>query len=143
MNNKSEVWHNDFEEQTLPSQFDEETIINKDSKSDDSREIEDTNSEHVISNKTLDLTNVQQEKDSEAQSMPADQSLLESTTRFKSDSIDSSIKTTDTLSDGAVAAIDDAVEKFKSNGNAADFYNVARTYMEDNLQNSYNRKLGK
>lgn len=57
--------------------------------------------------------------------------------------VNAEIKTAGTLSDKAVQAIDNAVDKFSENGKAADFYNVVRDYMEDNLKNSYNRKLGK
>ena len=60
------------------------------------------------------------------------------------DDINAEIKTTNTLSNKAVQAIDDAVGKFKGNGNAADFYNtIRREYTEENLKNSFKRKIEK
>lgn len=53
------------------------------------------------------------------------------------------IKTNENLSSEGVQMIDNAVEAFKKDGDAASFYEKARGYMEANLENSYQRKLGK
>lgn len=52
------------------------------------------------------------------------------------------LKTTDLLSPEGVKVVDDIIDKFKSSGeDAATFYDAARAAMEDNLDNSYGRKL--
>lgn len=51
------------------------------------------------------------------------------------------IKTTEHLSDHGIKEIDAAISKLNQDGNIADFYDKARAMMEENLENSYNRKL--
>lgn len=52
-----------------------------------------------------------------------------------------SIKTTNRLNEHGVKNIDDAISKLGQDGNIADFYDLARDMMEENLENSYQRKL--
>ena len=51
------------------------------------------------------------------------------------------IKTTNRLTPESVKAIDESVEKFEQDGKVADFYSSVRDRMEENLDNSYGRKL--
>ena len=54
-----------------------------------------------------------------------------------------SVKTTDRLSEESVKATDDFINKFeKGEIELSDFYDSSRDAMENNLNNSYNRKLG-
>lgn len=52
------------------------------------------------------------------------------------------IRTADRLNNETMKAVDEAVDSFKKDGDAASFYEKARRYMEANLDNSYSRKLG-
>lgn len=51
------------------------------------------------------------------------------------------IRTTDRLNEGGIKNIDDAINKLNQDGNISDFYDLARNMMEENLENSYQRKL--
>lgn len=54
-----------------------------------------------------------------------------------------SVKTTDRLAEESVKATDDFINKFEKGEIALeDFYDSSRDAMENNLNNSYNRKLG-
>ena len=53
------------------------------------------------------------------------------------------IKTKDKLNKEGIQEIDKVVKEFERNGNAADFYDIARDMTETHLDNSYNRILGK
>lgn len=53
----------------------------------------------------------------------------------------SKIKTSDTLSDDAIEAMRRAEKKLEQDGDIVNFYDFIRDSMEDNLKNSYNRKL--
>ena len=51
------------------------------------------------------------------------------------------VKTTERLSHGGIKAVDDAIDKFAQDNNPTEFYETVRDLMEENLDNSYNRKL--
>ena len=53
-----------------------------------------------------------------------------------------SVKTTEYLNAEGIKALDNSIQKFNQDGNAAEFYDEVRNAMEVNLDNSYNRKLG-
>ncbi len=55
----------------------------------------------------------------------------------------SNIRTTGDFLDGrAIKEVEKAEAEFKKTGDAADFYTKARAMMTDNLDNSFNRKVG-
>lgn len=51
------------------------------------------------------------------------------------------IKTAEHLNESGIRAIEKATQKLNQDGNIADFYTRARDMMEQNLENSYGRKL--
>ena len=135
MDNKNEVSFTDYERRSLPRDFynDEQTFETEQSTE------KTTENPRNIGNKALsvpgeNLEDVRTENVAETQA-PTDNNYPP---RNPNASI---IKTTEKLSSEAVEAIDDAINTFDKNGNAAEFYDDVRNYMEDNLRNSYKREL--
>ena len=135
MDNKNEVSFTNYERRSLPRDFyNDELAVGIEQSTGKS-----TENPRDIGNKALslpgdNLEDVRTEKIAEAQA-PTDNNYPP---RNPNASI---IKTTEKLSSEAVEAIDDAINTFDKNGNAAEFYDDVRNYMEDNLRNSYQREL--
>ncbi len=136
MDNKNEVRFTNYDGQLLPRDF-----YNTERAAEIERPPEKTvENPREIGNKALSLPGEDLENP-RLENMPEMQATLDIDRAPKTSSPNIGIKTTDKLSSEAVGAIDDAINKFEKDGNAANFYKDVRNFMEDNLRNSYQREL--